>query len=78
TTPEKILEENPAFAAITDCSAIETIVDDVLKKNPESVSDFLNGKEKAFNFLVGQVMKVCQGSAPADIVRDLVRKKISS
>lgn len=75
-TPEDILKENPAFKSLTDMTLIEALVDDVLKQNPESVQDLKNGKERAFNFLVGQIMKACQGSAPPDIIRELVKKKI--
>jgi aspartyl-tRNA(Asn)/glutamyl-tRNA(Gln) amidotransferase subunit B len=76
-TPEALLEENPSLKALTDTTAIEAIVDEVLSLHLDSVKDFQNGKEKAFNFLVGQIMKACQGSAPPDIVRDLVKKKIN-
>lgn len=75
-SPEEFLKENPAFQSIKDTGEIELLVDQVLKQNPESVEDFKNGKEKAFNFLVGQIMKACAGSAPPDIVRDLVKKKL--
>ena len=46
---------------ISDTGAIEKIVDEVLAANAQQVADFKAGKEKAFNSLVGQVMKATKG-----------------
>lgn len=75
--PEKIIKENPNFQAVHDVSAIEPFVDEVLAANEQSVIDFKNGKEKAFNFLVGQIMKLSKGKASPDVVKELLSKKIS-
>lgn len=75
--PEIIIKENPNFQAVHDTSAIEPFVDEVLAANAQSVEDFRNGKDKAFNFLVGQVMKLSKGKASPDVVKDLLIKKIS-
>lgn len=75
--PEIIIKENPNFQAVHDTSAIEPFVDEVLSANAQSVEDFKNGKDKAFNFLVGQVMKLSKGKASPDVVKDLINKKIS-
>lgn len=75
-TPEEIVAANPHFKPLTDMSQIEGMVDQVLSENPDSIASYKNGKDRAFNFLVGQVMKLCKGSAPPDTVRDLVQKKI--
>ncbi|HWI14550.1 MAG TPA: Asp-tRNA(Asn)/Glu-tRNA(Gln) amidotransferase subunit GatB, partial [Burkholderiales bacterium] len=48
---------------ISDSGALEKMVDDVLAANPQQVADYRGGKEKAFNSLVGQVMKVTKGKA---------------
>ncbi|MDJ0652424.1 MAG: Asp-tRNA(Asn)/Glu-tRNA(Gln) amidotransferase subunit GatB [Simkaniaceae bacterium] len=74
--PEIIIEENPNFQAVHDASAIEPFVDEVLAANAQSVEDFINGKDKAFNFLVGQVMKLSKGKASPDVVKKLLTKKI--
>jgi aspartyl/glutamyl-tRNA(Asn/Gln) amidotransferase subunit B (EC 6.3.5.-) len=42
---------------------IKNIVEDVLGRNPQSIEDFKNGKDKALGFLVGQVMKESKGKA---------------
>ena len=48
---------------ISDAGALEAAVDQVLAANPKLVDDYRGGKEKAFNSLVGQVMKATQGKA---------------
>jgi aspartyl-tRNA(Asn)/glutamyl-tRNA(Gln) amidotransferase subunit B len=61
---------------ITDTGAVEAMVDEVLAANPKSVEEFRAGKEKAFNALVGQVMKVAKGKANPQQVNDLLRRKL--
>jgi aspartyl-tRNA(Asn)/glutamyl-tRNA(Gln) amidotransferase subunit B len=56
---------------VSDAGEIERIIDAVLAANAKSVGEFRAGKEKAFNALVGQVMK----ASPAQ-VNDLLRKKL--
>lgn len=74
--PRQIVEENPDFKPMSDVSAIDALVNQVLKENPQSIIDYKAGKDKAFNFLVGQVMKLCKGKASPNIVKDLINKKI--
>lgn len=76
--PELIIQENPNFQAVHDSSSIEPFVDQVLSENTQSVNDFKAGKDKAFNYLVGQVMKVSKGKASPDVVKELLTKKINS
>ncbi len=61
---------------VTDSGAIEAIVDEVLAANPKSVEEFRAGKEKAFNALVGQVMKASRGKANPAQVNDILRAKL--
>ncbi len=61
---------------ISDNDAIEKIVDQVIAANPRSVEEFKAGKDKAFNALVGQVMKATQGKANPAQVNELLRKKL--
>ncbi|WP_284155134.1 Asp-tRNA(Asn)/Glu-tRNA(Gln) amidotransferase subunit GatB [Sulfuricystis thermophila] len=63
---------------VTDTAAIEPIVDAVIAANPKSVEEFRAGKEKAFNALVGQVMKATKGKANPQQVNELLRRKLSS
>jgi aspartyl-tRNA(Asn)/glutamyl-tRNA(Gln) amidotransferase subunit B len=60
--------ERRGLRQISDAGAIERIVDAVLAQNARQVEDYRAGKEKAFNALVGQVMKATQGKAnPAQV-----------
>ena len=61
---------------VTDSGAIETVIDEVLAANEKSVAEFRAGKEKAFNALVGQVMKATKGKASPQQVDSLLRKKL--
>jgi aspartyl-tRNA(Asn)/glutamyl-tRNA(Gln) amidotransferase subunit B len=62
---------------ISDSGEIEKIVDEVLAANAKSVEEFRAGKEKAFNSLVGQVMKATKGKANPAQVNELLKKKLS-
>jgi aspartyl-tRNA(Asn)/glutamyl-tRNA(Gln) amidotransferase subunit B len=63
---------------VSDASAIEPIIDAVLAANQKSVEEFRAGKDKAFNALVGQVMKASKGKANPQQVNDLLRNKLGS
>ncbi len=62
---------------MSDSGAIEKIVDDVLAANPKSVEEFRAGKDKAFNALVGQVMKASRGKANPAQVNDILKRKLA-
>jgi len=76
--PETIIRENPDFQPIHDTSAIEPFVDQALIENVQSLKDFKAGKDKAFNYLVGQVMKLSKGKASPDIVKELLMQKMQA
>jgi aspartyl-tRNA(Asn)/glutamyl-tRNA(Gln) amidotransferase subunit B len=63
--------------SVSDVSVIEKIVDEVLAANQKSVDEFKSGKEKAFQALVGQVMKVSKGTANPAQVNDILKRKLS-
>ncbi len=69
--------EAKGLTQISDPSALEKVVDDVLAANPKSVDEFRAGKEKAFNALVGQAMKATRGRADPQRVHDLLRLRLS-
>lgn len=75
--PEEIVEKNPDYKPLNDLSEIEAFVDKVLSENSQSVEDFKAGKDKAFGFLVGQVMKLSRGKASPQVVNDLLNKKMN-
>ena len=62
---------------ISDSGALEAIIEQVLAANQKSVEEFRSGKEKAFNALVGQIMKASQGKANPGQVNELLRKKLT-
>ncbi len=74
--PETIVKENPDYQPMQDTSSIEPLVDEVLAANPQSVADFKAGKGRAFDYLVGQVMKLCKGKASPAVVNELLTKKL--
>ncbi len=61
---------------MNDTGALEAIVDEVLARNAKSVEEFRAGKDKAFNALVGQVMKASQGKANPAQAGELLKKKL--
>jgi len=61
---------------ISDSGEIGKIVDQVLAANPQQVADYKAGKEKAFNSLVGQVMKATKGKANPAQVNALLKEKL--
>ena len=62
---------------VTDSGAIEALIDEVLAANQKSIEEFRAGKEKAFNALVGQVMKASRGKANPTQVNELLRTKLA-
>ena len=61
---------------MNDTGALERIIDEVVAANPDNVAQFRAGKDKAFNALVGQIMKASKGKANPQQVNDLLRQKI--
>ena len=61
---------------ISDTGALEAIVDAVLAANQKSVDEFRSGKEKAFNALIGQVMKASKGMANPAQLAELLKQKL--
>lgn len=78
TDPEAIVAANPDYQPVHDLGEIEILVDQVLGANQQSIEDFKAGKDKAFAFLVGQVMKLSRGKASPQVVNDLLKSKIAA
>ncbi len=77
TSADAVIEAR-GLKQISDVGAIEKIIDDVLKANPKSVEEFRAGREKAFNALVGQVMKASMGKANPTQVNEILRRKLAA
>ena len=72
---DAIIEEK-GLKQITDSSAIERAIDEVMAKNPGQLADYRSGKDKLFGFFVGQVMKATQGKANPAQLNELLKKKL--
>jgi aspartyl-tRNA(Asn)/glutamyl-tRNA(Gln) amidotransferase subunit B len=72
--PRTIVEQR-GLKQVTDLSAIEKIVDDIVAKNADKVAD-AKSNPKAIGWFVGQVMKASGGKANPQAVNDLLKKKI--
>ncbi len=75
--PEKIVEEK-GLKQVTDTGAIEKIIDDIIKANPDNVAAYKNGKTNLAGWFVGQTMKMSQGKANPAIVNNLIKEKLDS
>ena len=71
----QIVKES-GITQITDENALFEVIDMVIKENPKSVDDFKGGKEKALNYLVGQVMRYTKGRAKPDFVFEAIKQRI--
>ena len=60
-----------------DTGALEAIIDEVIASNPANVEQYRAGKDKAFNALVGQVMKASKGKANPGQVNELLKAKLA-
>ncbi|MBK6743665.1 MAG: Asp-tRNA(Asn)/Glu-tRNA(Gln) amidotransferase subunit GatB [Hydrogenophilales bacterium] len=68
--------EAKGLKQMSDSGEVERIIDEVLAANAKSVEEFRAGKEKAFNALVGQVMKATKGKANPSQVNELLKNKL--
>ncbi|MDO9148531.1 MAG: Asp-tRNA(Asn)/Glu-tRNA(Gln) amidotransferase subunit GatB [Hydrogenophaga sp.] len=68
--------EAKGLKQMNDTGALEKIIDEVMAANADNVAQFRAGKEKAFNALVGQVMKASKGKANPQQVNDVLRQKL--
>lgn len=70
--------EKRGLRQITDTSAIETVIDNVIAANPDQLAQYRAGKDKLFGFFVGQVMKLSKGKANPQQVNDVLMEKLKS
>jgi aspartyl-tRNA(Asn)/glutamyl-tRNA(Gln) amidotransferase subunit B len=72
------LIEQMGLRQMSDAGALEALVDQVLAAHPKSVEEFKAGKDKAFNALVGQVMKASQGKANPAQAGEILRRRLAA
>ena len=70
--------EAKGLKQMNDTGALEQIVDEVIAANPDNVAQFKAGKDKAFNALVGQVMKASRGKANPQQASELLRARLGA
>jgi aspartyl-tRNA(Asn)/glutamyl-tRNA(Gln) amidotransferase subunit B len=71
------LIEAKGLRQMSDSAALEAIIDSVLAANPKSVEEVRAGKDKAFNALVGQVMKLSKGKANPAQVNAVLKQRLA-
>ncbi len=72
---DQIIEQK-GLKQITDSSAIEAIIDQIIADSPQQVEQYRNGKDKLFGYFVGQVMKQTQGKANPAQVNQILKAKL--
>ncbi len=72
----ELIVQEKGLVQISDTSQLEEIVQKVIAQNPQSVADYLQGKERALGFLVGQIMKETKGKANPQVVNELLKKNL--
>ncbi len=70
--------KNKGIVLINDTDSLKEIILDVLEKYSDSVNDYKNGKENAFKFLMGMVMKETHGNANPKLVNSLLSDLLSN
>ena len=71
----EIIEEK-GLKQVSDSSAIEAMIDEVLAANPDKVEEYQGGKDKLFGFFVGQTMKLSKGQANPGVVNQILKSKL--
>ncbi|HEY6280656.1 MAG TPA: Asp-tRNA(Asn)/Glu-tRNA(Gln) amidotransferase subunit GatB [Burkholderiales bacterium] len=69
--------EEMGLKQISDLGELEKIVDKIIAVNPDQAADYRAGKEKAFNFLVGQAMKATKGKANPQQLNEILKRKLA-
>ena len=69
--------EAKGLKQITDSTAIEAIIDEIIANNPSQVEQYRAGKDKLFGFFVGQTMQATQGKANPAQVNELLKRKLA-
>src|SRR5215467_2922759 len=74
--PEELVAAE-GLAQVSDRSALEAAVADVIARHPAQVAEFRSGKERVLGFLVGQLMKATGGKANPQLAQDLLRAALA-
>ena len=74
--PAKQIVEEEGLVQVTDVSAIEKAIDEVIAANADKVAEYKSGKDKLFGFFVGQTMKAMQGKGNPQLVNQVLKAKL--
>lgn len=73
--PAEIIQKK-GLVQISDDSAIEKIINEIMGANQSQVEEYRKGRDKLFGFFVGQVMKASKGQANPDVVNKILKEKL--
>lgn len=73
--PESIIKEK-GLVQLSDEGTLVPLLDKIVTENPKVVEDYKNGKEKAFGFFIGQVMKATKGQANPAVITKLLKERL--
>ena len=59
---------------VSDTGAIKAVIEEIVANNEKAVQEYKDGKEKSFNFLVGQSMRALKGKAPSTEVTRILKE----
>lgn len=74
--PETIVAEN-GYKVINDTAEVENTVREILSTNEKAVTEFIDGKEKAFGFLMGQCSRALAGRGNPKVVQEILRSELN-
>ena len=74
----KEISSRLGLAQINDKDSLGALVEDVLQENPKTIEDYINGKDSALRFLVGQVMKKTKGQANPKIASEILKTALEA
>ncbi|MFZ3046783.1 MAG: Asp-tRNA(Asn)/Glu-tRNA(Gln) amidotransferase subunit GatB [Desulfatirhabdiaceae bacterium] len=75
-SPKEIVHEK-GLVQVSDVLTIESLIQDVISRNPKEVTDYRSGKDKVFGFFVGQVMKASRGKANPQMVNEILKRMLA-
>jgi aspartyl-tRNA(Asn)/glutamyl-tRNA(Gln) amidotransferase subunit B len=72
----KAIIDKKGLIQMTDTSQIKAVIEEVLRANPEKITEYKNGKTKLLGFFVGEIMKKTQGKANPKIVNEILKENL--
>jgi aspartyl-tRNA(Asn)/glutamyl-tRNA(Gln) amidotransferase subunit B len=72
----KAIVEKKGLVQVSDESAIEKVIDEILAKNQGQIEQYKSGKQQVFGFFVGQIMKAMKGKANPKVVNEVLERKL--